>query len=357
MPEPLDRDPVPAAAGVHPADLHVRTVVLLAATAFGVWLCYLLAAPFLPALAWALAFAVLFTPLQRRLERVIRWPSLAATVALLVIGVIVVVPAVLVGQRLVEQAAKGAQLVSERFASGEWRHTFAGQPRLLALAEQVENQLDIPGTVASVTAWLSTAAGTIVRGSVVQLIGVALTFYLLFFFLRDRELALASVRALSPLSRAQTDQLLGRVHDTIFATVYGTLAVASVQGLLGGLMFWWLGLPAPLLWGVVMALLGVVPVLGAFVVWIPAAIFLGLEGRWLAALTLTLWGVFVVGTIDNLLRPVLVGNRLKLHTVLAFLSIVGGLLVFGAAGLILGPVVLTITRELLGIWPLRTQAH
>ena len=99
-----------------------------------------------------------------------------------------------------------------------------------------------------------------------------------------------------------------------------------------------------------MALLAVVPVLGAFVVWLPAAVFLALEGNWGEALILTAWGMFVVGTIDNLIRPVLVGNRLKLHTVLAFMSVVGGLILFGPAGLIVGPVSLTVTMELLAVW-------
>jgi predicted PurR-regulated permease PerM len=137
----------------------------------------------------------------------------------------------------------------------------------------------------------------------------------------------------------------------------GTLAVSAAQGLLGGLMFWWLGLSAPLLWGVMMALLAVVPVLGAWVVWIPAALFLALEGSWGKTLILAVWGGAVVGTIDNLLRPILVGKRLKVHTVLAFISLVGGLIVFGASGLILGPVVLTITTVLLEIWRSRTAAE
>ena len=98
-----------------------------------------------------------------------------------------------------------------------------------------------------------------------------------------------------------------------------------------------------------MAILAVVPVLGAFIIWIPTALFLAVEGNWTNALILTLWGIFVVGTIDNLLRPILVGNRLKLHTVLVFISVVGGLILFGAVGLILGPVTLTITMELLQI--------
>jgi predicted PurR-regulated permease PerM len=118
-------------------------------------------------------------------------------------------------------------------------------------------------------------------------------------------------------------------------------------------MFWWLGLPAPLLWGVIMSMLAVVPVLGAFVVWLPAALYLAFEGHWEKALILTLWGMLIVGTIDNLLRPILVGGRLKQHTVLAFISVVGGLFVFGTTGLVLGPIALTITIVLLEAWPER----
>jgi len=106
-----------------------------------------------------------------------------------------------------------------------------------------------------------------------------------------------------------------------------------------------------------MAALAVVPVLGAFVVWIPAALFLAMEGSWGRALILAVWGGLVVSTIDNLLRPILVGNRLKLHTVLAFIALVGGLIAFGASGLILGPVVLTVTMVLLRIWRVRTAVE
>jgi predicted PurR-regulated permease PerM len=108
------------------------------------------------------------------------------------------------------------------------------------------------------------------------------------------------------------------VADTIHATVFGTLTVAAVQGVLGGLIFWWLGLPAPILWGAVMALLAIVPVLGAFVVWLPVAIFLAASGQWGQAVILALWGTVVVGLIDNLLYPMLVGKRLRLHTVPVF---------------------------------------
>jgi predicted PurR-regulated permease PerM len=227
---------------------------------------------------------------------------------------------------------------------------------LVPLANWLERQ-NLPGTVKTVATWMTTTGSSFVKGSVVEVFGVFMTFYLLFFFLRDRQAALQLVRSLSPLSVAEMDQLFGRVGDTIFATVYGTLAVAAVQGLLGGLMFWWLGLPAPLLWGVVMALLAVVPMLGTYVAWVPAALWLGMEGSWGKALILAVWGGVLVGSIDNLLRPVLVGNRLRLHTVLACISVVGGLFLFGPAGLILGPVALTLTTVLLETWRSRAAAE
>jgi predicted PurR-regulated permease PerM len=324
------------------------------AIAFGGYLCYRMALPFLPALTWAAALAILFAPLHRWLESKFQRANLAAGVSVLLVALIVAVPTTFMGQRLLQESARGAAIIKLKVDSGEWRRVLEAQPRLAPAAHWVERQVDLPGTVQTLTNWLTNKAGMLVQGSVVQLIGFCLTFYLFFYFLRDRKSALKSLRFLSPLSLAEMDHLFGRIEDTVFATVYGTLAVAAVQGCLGGLMFWWLGLPAPLLWGVVMGLLAVVPVLGAFIIWVPAALFLLLEGSWGKALLLTVWGAVVVGGIDNLLLPILVGNRLKQHTLLAFLSVVGGLMVFGTSGLILGPVVLTVTTVLLEIW--REQA-
>ena len=350
MPNPAKTAAVTPRANDWGSRSHVHDLIMLAATAGGIYLCYLLSAPFLPALVWALALAVLFAPLQRRLETKIKSPSLTATLSILVVVLIVVVPAAFVAERLIGEAAKGADVIRMRVESGEWQQTMGSYPRIAPVVQWIEQQVDLPETVQTVASWLTNTAASFVRGSLVQLIGLLLTFYLLFYFLRDRRAALDAIRSLSPLTEAEMGRLFTRVRDTIYATIYGTLAVAAVQGTLAGLMFWWLGLPAPLLWGIVMGLLAVVPVLGAFVVWVPAAVFLALEGSWGKALLLTVWGGVVVAGIDNLLYPILVGNRLKLHTVLAFISIVGGLIVFGASGLILGPVVVTVTLLLLEIW-------
>jgi predicted PurR-regulated permease PerM len=333
--------------------VHVRALALMVLTGAGIYFCYLLAAPFFPALAWALALAVLFAPVHRWLESKVRWPNVAATLCVLVVVLVVVAPAIFMAQRVASEVATGAETVSAMVASGEWRHALDNRPRLAPAGRWIEQQLDLPETVQAATSWLANAASAFVRGSILHLIGLVLTFYMLFFFLRDRGTALESLRSLSPLSKADMNRLFSDVFDTVHATVYGTFAVAAVQGALGGLMFWWLDLPEPLLWGVVMGMLAVVPVLGAFVVWIPAAIFLALEGSGGKALLLTLWGAVVVGGIDNLLYPTLVGRRSKMHSLTAFVSIVGGLIVLGPSGLILGPVMFTVTRVLLEIWSRR----
>ena len=336
--------------------IHVHALVLIVVTAPGLYLCYLLAAPFIPALAGALALSVLFAPLHRWVESTVKRPNLAATICVLVVCFVVVIPASLVMERIVGEAASGADIVKNRIETGEWHRAFDAHPSLAPVGQWIEREFDLPGLVRTGASWLTNTATSLVRGSVLQLIGAVLTFYLLFYFLRDRSVALATFRSLSPLSKADMNRLFSDVFDTVHATVYGTFAVAAVQGALGGLMFWWLGLPEPLLWGVVMGLLAVVPVLGAFVIWIPAAIFLALEDSAGKALLLALWGTIVVGGIDNLLYPLLVGRRLKMHSVVAFVSIVGGLIVLGPSGLILGPVIFTVTRVLLEIWSDRNTA-
>ena len=329
---------------------QVRALVLVAMTVGGLYLCYRMSLPFLPALVWALALALLLVPVQRWLEQKLRSPALAAGILVLLAGLMVVFPAVLIGDRMIAEAANGAKAIAATVESGEWRSNLQKYPTLAPAVDWVEGQFNLPDTVNAITSRLTRSVASLARESVRQVIGMVLTLYLLFYFLRDRCDILASIASLSPLSKNDTVRLFGDINDTVHATVYGTLVVAMVQGLLGGLMFWWLGLPAPLLWGVVMGLLAVIPVLGAFIVWIPAAIFLLLHGSGGKALILALWGSIVVGGIDNVLYPVLVGRRLKMHTLMAFVSIVGGLLVFGSSGLILGPVIFAITRQLLEIW-------
>ena len=331
-------------------------IVLAAAVVIGIVLCILLTIPFLGALAWALSLAILFGPLHAHVEAWLKQPNLAAGISVLLVVVIVAVPATFVVQNLVTEAATSAASIQAKIESGAVQRILDNYPSLAPIGRWLERQIDLSAMMSSLATWLSGLGVSLVKGSVVQAIEAVLTFYLLFYFLRDREIVRQMFRDFLPLTHAETDRVFNRVVDTVQATVFGTVAVSAIQGTLGGLMFWILGLPAPLLWGVVMALLSIVPVLGAFVVWIPAAILLALNGNTGKALVLTLWGALVVGSIDNILRPILVGNRLQLHTIPAFISMVGGLLLFGPAGFILGPLIVTVTMLLLRFWSVRDRA-
>ncbi len=328
---------------------YLHTLLMMVVTLTALYLCYRLTAPFVPAIAGALALAVLVAPLHEWLERRLGAGNLASAISVLVAVLLVVLPTVLVASRVLDEASNGAQAVQGLLKSGRWREIFDHYALLAPIGSWLDKQVDLPSVFAPATSWFATGA-LVLQVSLVQAIGIVLTFYLLFYMLRDRTAALTSLRSLSPLSDADMSRMFAGVLDTVHATVNGTLIVSFVQGALGGLMFWWLGLPSPLLWGIVMGLLAVVPVLGAFIIWVPAAIFLALDGSVGKALVLAVWGTVVVGGIDNLLYPILVGKRTQMHTIVAFVSIVGGLAVFGAAGLILGPVIFTVTRLLLEIW-------
>jgi predicted PurR-regulated permease PerM len=333
-----------------PRSNRLKRSALAVASVAGILLCVLIAWPFLGAITWALTLAILFSPLHVRVEKIIKHPNLAALFSTAIVIVVVVVPAVFVVERLITEAASGILSLQARVESGELQALLDSHPRLAPLGSWIDSQFDLPSMMASIATWLSNIGAIFVKGSLLQAVEVFITFYLLFYFLRDRLAAKTMIKAWLPLTPPETEKLLRRVAETVHATVYGTLAVAAVQGTLGGLMFWVLGLPTPLLWGLVMGLLSIVPVLGAFIVWIPASILLLLDGSWARALILTAWGAIVVGGIDNVLRPIFVGNRLRLHTIPAFISIVGGLLLFGAPGFILGPLTATMTTLLVEFW-------
>jgi predicted PurR-regulated permease PerM len=218
----------------------------------------------------------------------------------------------------------------------------------LALA-LVERQAGSNESASTASLWLNTLLSNLIKESAIVALQVCLTLYFLFYFLRDRVRVLKAIRSFLPLTDSETDMLFCRVEDTIRATLYGTLTLSALQGVLGGLMFWWLGIPSPWFWALVAAIFAFVPVVDTFVLWLPAAVYLGLEGRWGEALVAAALGSLLVRAIENFLYPVLVKARLRVPSVSIFIALLGGLLLFGWSGLVLGPVVLTVTTALLEI--------
>ena len=332
-------------------------LVLAAVTVIFLYLCYAMAAPFAAPLTWALALAVVVYPLHEWLTtRLGGRPSLSAALAVLVVATLLIAPTVFVANEIGRQVTAVLDQVENGEAQEQWAQAIKKNPRVATVLESVGVGRNLTEELKQAAELMSKKMGGVVAGTLAAATGMLITLFLLFYFFRDGKKLTGSVRGLVPLADREAGEVFHRVRDTIYAVVYGTLVVALVQGALGGLMFWVLGLPGPLLWGAIMAVLAVLPVFGAAIVWVPAAVYLALEGDLTKALILTAWGSIVVAMIDNLLYPILVKDRLRLHTVPVFVSIVGGLVVFGAAGVVLGPVVLAITVALIEIWRRRT-AH
>jgi predicted PurR-regulated permease PerM len=287
--------------------------------------------------------------LHQWIEARVRRPSLAAITSMLIIGLLVVAPATWFAQTLAEQATSIPDTVQKQIAAGKWHIPGDQHPQLARFFALIEPQISSPENAAMATAWLKTALSRLVKESAIAAIQVSLTLYFLFYFLRDRLRILKAIRSFLPLAENDANTVLNRVKDTIHATLYGMLALCALQGMLGGLMFWSLGVPSPWFWAFIAAVFAFVPVVDTFVLWLPAAVYLGLEGRWGEALGVAVLGSLLVRAIENFLYPVLVRNRLRVHSVSIFVALIGGLILFGWSGLVLGPVILTVTSALLEI--------
>jgi len=210
--------------------------------------------------------------------------------------------------------------------------------------------MDVQGNSKAAAGWLVGKLQSVLSGGLQTVTQMAVTLYTLFFFFKDGSQARAAAKSLLPMQPGQADHLLGRMADSMKATMLGSLSIAAIQGTLGGLAFFVLGVPQAAVWTVVMAMMATIPSLGTFVVWAPVAVFLALSGHLVKAAILTGWGMAVIGSVDNLLYPVLVSRRLQLHPLATFFAVLGGVSVFGISGLVLGPLTLVTTVEMLRLW-------
>jgi predicted PurR-regulated permease PerM len=323
----------------------------LSITSLLILLSLMLVWPFLPAITWAAALAIAAYPVHKAIESRIDRPGVAAALSVLIVACLIVVPTVLISQYAVDELLAGASRVNAWVA--QTKQDAGGgstDPRLAWVIEFAGSYIDVKSSVLRLSEAIGSHVPAVLSGSTFFVVQVLISFFVLYFLLRDRKELLRKIKSLLPLSKSETDRLFHRIHETVYATIYGTFGVSLIQGFLGGLIFWWLGLPAPALWGAVMFILSLVPVLGAPVVWAPAAIFLAATGEVGRALILVAWGLIVIGSIDNILYPILVGDRVRMHTLVVFISAVGGIALFGASGLVLGPVIVVSADALIEGW-------
>jgi predicted PurR-regulated permease PerM len=335
-------------------------VLLVGVSAAFVWILL----PFYGTVLWGVIIALLFAPLNRwLLPRMKQRRNLAALTTMLAALVVVVLPAVLVGASLAREAAQ----LYARIESGELRPADTLRGIFNALPEWINDLLTRFGLgnfdllVRKLTEALTQGSqiiasqtvnfGQDVLGIVVSLF-VAL--YLAFFLVRDGTSIVRAIRTAIPLPPEDKQELLQQFGTVLRATVKGNLVVALVQGALGGIAFWVIGINAALLWAVLMAILSLLPAVGAGLVWGPVAIWLFASGETVWAAALVAYGVMVIGLVDNLLRPLLVGKDTGMPDYLVLISTIGGIAVMGINGFVVGPV---IAAMFVAIWGIQTTTR
>jgi predicted PurR-regulated permease PerM len=332
--------------------LSFRSLGLLVIFGIAAWLCWLMLKPFVGVLLWAIVLVVVFYPAHRKIASWTGSPGSAAALSTLLVIVTILLPVVLVTYAVAREM-RGAV---EGFQGGLGR--VLEIPIIQPILRWVGQYVDVDALRSSnymaehLQALSAAIAGPtliLVGGVFSALVQTLLVVFTMFYLFRDAELLRGAAYDIVPLEYEQSHDIVMRTREVIGATIYGVLAISAIQGTLGCMIFALLGLPSPLLWGVVMFLLSMIPMAGAFLVWVPATLYLLLTGSYVKALLLAAWGVVVISSIDNFLSPRLVGRRARLHELLIFFSVLGGLRVFGVLGLVLGPVLAAITLALIEV--------
>ena len=319
-------------------------------------------APFFMIFLWATILVITSYPLYRRLRSLLRGrDSLAALLMVFGLTLLIILPVILLIANVAQQSVDAYVMYSDALAKQEQNleRTIMAHP-VLTKAKAVLgrfvnfDQIDLGALVIK---GLESASGFIVGQSTNFFSGLAgfmFRFVLLlvatYYFFKDGEKVVGELRKLSPMDKTREEKIIRKFTDITRATMLGTFSSAAIQGVLGGLAFLLIGMPSPLLWGVVMAFMSLVPVLGAFTVWIPAALYLIAIGSFGKAVFIVVYGLLTVTLADNVLKPLIIRGGSKIHPVVIFFSILGGLSFFGFSGIILGPLVTGLTFVVLEIY-------
>ncbi len=315
-------------------------------------LCYIIVQPFAGPIVSAGAMAILFYPVHAGLlRRLPRRPGLAAGLSLLLVVALIVLPtAWIVSTMSGELASAYAALKTKSAAGGGWAEWIihAGSGPLVYFGVDPATADDhLRGFLSERIETISGTLLRLIRGVLSNvasfLFNAVIALFVLFFVLRDGNRLLTKAREFLPMEHVVFDRLIGEVGQSVLANVYGVGAVALVQGTLTGVLFYFVGVHSPVLWGVIAGFCSMIPIVGPPVVWIPVALSFAITGNWGEAAIVAAVGAGVIGAVDNILRPWIISGRVQLHPLLVFISLLGGAQAFGFLGLFIGPAALSVT--------------
>lgn len=317
---------------------------------------------FLIPILWAIILTIIFYPLHKKFLKAFRQrKTLAALATSLVVFAVTVGPMIFFSGTLVREilqfyADVGAWIADKKYEAA-WNRILDSPLRIVwdkIVEKTAALNIEILPVLAQSAQRISQAiVGQIQSGAknfLFFVLNYLITLIIFFFFVRDGDAMARGVKDLFPMTRENKEIVFNRLEVTVSAVVRGLVVTGGVQAVLAGVAFWVLGVPFPVFLALLVAFLALVPIGGAVLVWGPAAFYLFLSGHWVRGLILFLWGALVVSTVDNLLKPILIGEKTKLPTLFLFLAILGGMAFYGLIGVFLGPIVLALFLTLIDIY-------
>lgn len=314
-----------------------------------------LTAPYSYAIFWAAIFAIMFYPLYSFLLRHLKIPGISSAITTITAFVMVLLPMFILGILLFNEAKDLYTKITltENFISIENLQKNVVKVPYIGnyLSENFANiQAKVIAAVQDISLWIVQNLGKITQYSFGFFFSLFIMFYSLFYFLKDGKAFLHKLLYLSPLGTEYEEMLYERFTSTARATLKGTFIIGGIQGTLGGIVFYLTGIEGALIWGVLMIFLSIIPAAGSALVWVPAGIIMLLLGNTWEGLTILLFGGLVISTIDNLLRPTLVGRDIQMHSLLVLFSTIGGIARFGITGFVIGPVITALFLSIISIY-------
>jgi predicted PurR-regulated permease PerM len=342
---------------------HIFLILILFFASLFFYLFYRILSPFLEPILWAVFITIVSYPLYTKLRRSLKQRGILSAVVMTALVVFIfVLPVSFLIFSLANEVVEGYQSVEEMIKTGRLQ-SFVNQLmespvfkwplarlQLSADLSQLDMESFLLKNLKQITTFMFSQFSIILKGLSGFLIGFLLTLLSLYYFFKDGHRLFETLKEVLPIRPKERDLFVSRFRQMVSATIYGGLLVAIVQGILGGLAFWMLGLPSPVLWGTAMGFLSLIPIGGTALIWIPTSLILLIQGAFAKGIILLAIGVFVISMMDNFLRPLLVGARTKIHPLLLFFSVLGGIQAFGMIGLIAGPLVATLCITLIEIY-------
>jgi predicted PurR-regulated permease PerM len=315
------------------------------------YLAYLVISPFLASLAWGAVFALMFYRVNLGLVGRLG-PTGAALVTTILAAILIVAPAVLLASVLAREVPQMKGYLQEQQAR------VPGQIARVWETVRRQSPVALPEDPAALAreglqrtlAFLAPRAGALVADAFATIGSLFVMLFALFFMLRDYRALGQRIRNILPLPERERERLISETRDLVIASVGAGLLVAAVQGTIGGIAYWLLGIKAPVVWGVAMAICALIPLVGSTLVWVPTALWLMLSGEIARGVILVAVGVVGIGLVDNILRPLLLSGRTSASGLVIFLGLLGGVSAFGFIGLVLGPIILVTAGNLLTVF-------